>query len=311
MNHTFPARFDDYTAEDWQAWHALQRSKTIKANRELVEKLERMPVQSTRTTGSNRPGFTKQPTALLGQMGENLVTFWLESKGYTILERSDGYAPGQDLKVRDLLGNTLRVEVKTEAKDTGRTAVEVQQNGQPSGIITSRADLWVFVDTVNGKVGTVPRRNLLEFLKNTTIEPESPRGRGYDLFFAVPHTEFKRIPDAVLHDIQHEPLVWYGEDYAPHVWVLFVGDKPVAVASDNDQELKRFRVSLAADRPEDDPPGIQGRAVAFAREQLLRPHPNTLRLAAPPSPALIVGASSPFDSFSRVLGAYDLLKQDG
>ena len=61
---------------------------------------------------------------------------------------------GEDF-VRDMQDGNYKTEVKTERdkwKDTGNLAIEIRYNGEPSGISTTAAQLWVHNFSYNNKI---------------------------------------------------------------------------------------------------------------------------------------------------------------
>ena len=61
---------------------------------------------------------------------------------------------GEDF-VRDMQGGNTKIEVKTERdiwKNTGNIAIEIRYNGNPSGISTTGAQLWIHLLNYKGKV---------------------------------------------------------------------------------------------------------------------------------------------------------------
>ena len=61
---------------------------------------------------------------------------------------------GEDF-VRDMQGGNTKIEVKTERdiwKNTGNMAIEIRYNGNPSGISTTEAQLWVHNFSYNDEI---------------------------------------------------------------------------------------------------------------------------------------------------------------
>ncbi len=98
----------------------------------------------------------------IGDAGEVLVQQWFARQGWSV-KRRIGEAP-HDLSV---IG-TIEVKHDLLAPTSGNAAVEVSYRGQPSGIMTSRATLWVIVV---GDVGYFVRRPTLRSLaeRATTV----------------------------------------------------------------------------------------------------------------------------------------------
>jgi len=61
---------------------------------------------------------------------------------------------GEDF-VRDMQGGNTKIEVKTERdiwRNTGNMAIEIRYNGNPSGISTTEAQLWVHNFSYNDEI---------------------------------------------------------------------------------------------------------------------------------------------------------------
>jgi Holliday junction resolvase-like predicted endonuclease len=82
-----------------------------------------------------------------GQNGEDRVVHYLNLIGYKVIWRA---SKNKKFKFYDLIamneltGEVIKVEVKSERYSNDVLAVEVEYNSEPSGIHTSKADVFIY-----------------------------------------------------------------------------------------------------------------------------------------------------------------------
>lgn len=78
----------------------------------------------------------------VGKSGELVVAKDLSSMGYKCDQTTEKH--NYDLSATTKSGRLVRVEIKTDllAHRTGNVGLEYEQNGKPSGIITTESDIW-------------------------------------------------------------------------------------------------------------------------------------------------------------------------
>lgn len=97
----------------------------------------------------------------------------LEAKKYFDVaecKQSQGYFPDYDLDIRDSNGERTLVEVKADfmAHRTGNFAIEWQCNKKPSGLSSTKADVWTLFCVRDGKHDCyiIPVEELRELVKS-------------------------------------------------------------------------------------------------------------------------------------------------
>ena len=86
----------------------------------------------------------------IGKEGEAIVGRDLTDLGYMV-DRTEG-KHNYDIEITSKEARIIRVEVKTDliGHRTGNVGLEFEQNGKPSGIMTTESDMWVwFVKGLN------------------------------------------------------------------------------------------------------------------------------------------------------------------
>ena len=77
-----------------------------------------------------------------GLKGENLILKQIQKK-YPNAKKIDGYFKDYDIQIPEI---QKTVEIKTDfTTSTGNVFIEFTCNKKPSGILTTRADIWVYI----------------------------------------------------------------------------------------------------------------------------------------------------------------------
>jgi hypothetical protein len=79
--------------------------------------------------------------------GEEIEMILLEviKKKYPKAYKIDGYFKDYDLFVPEI-GKSIEVKYDEKSKETGNIVVEIEFNGKPSALSTTKADYWVWWD---------------------------------------------------------------------------------------------------------------------------------------------------------------------
>lgn len=89
--------------------------------------------------------------------------------------------------VAEVGGQTVTIEVKEDVrtKDTGNVVIECESRGKPSGIMTSKADFWVFRIHTN--------EGLLNLLYKIRDVKQAIRDRRFHNKRQMPHTDSNNV----------------------------------------------------------------------------------------------------------------------
>ena len=90
------------------------------------------------------PNYNFEDDLPIAKKTEAQITDWLVSKGLTFLEDCDDNR--YDVKMAYGAGNEVTIEIKEDftCERTGNVGVEVESWGRPSGLSTSKADMYLY-----------------------------------------------------------------------------------------------------------------------------------------------------------------------
>ena len=120
------------------------------------------------------------------QQGEDEVAKLLENKFKDFELKGFNHDNKCDI-VASVGGKEVTIEVKEDVrtKDTGNVVIECESRGKPSGIMTSKADFWVFrVHTEDG---------ILNLLFKTKQVKQAIRDRRFHNKRQMPHTDSNNV----------------------------------------------------------------------------------------------------------------------
>ncbi len=110
----------------------------------------------------------------VGKTYENKVLHIIQKK-YPKAYIIDGYCKEWDIYIPEL---EKGVEVKSDRKslDTGNIVIEIEFDGKPSALITTKADWWVIYDGIKYNWFTV--KNIKKCIKENNLRSKRFVGRG-------------------------------------------------------------------------------------------------------------------------------------
>jgi len=138
----------------------------------------------------SREHFIKQND--IGKAGEEVVAGFLEARGNTILEKAgNNYFPDYDLKILTKLGYELTFEVKTDTSKYANVAIEFKSRGKPSGIYSTKADMYAIYFESEGAVYVADTGRLrLWILENSPAIKKNTYNDSETFLFLIPKEKF-------------------------------------------------------------------------------------------------------------------------
>jgi hypothetical protein len=147
-----------------------------------------------------------------GQLGERIISKWLEKKGFEII----GFSDEKDYDIETLYkGQRILFEIKTDLYEyykkyiTNNLFIEVSYNGNPSGIMSSEADIFIYYMPLHNILYMTKIESLIKSIKEnpdkfcyTSLCGDGGRSNGYKLnrleygstFFEVRDIKLKEWP---------------------------------------------------------------------------------------------------------------------
>lgn len=138
----------------------------------------------------NRTHFDRQN--VIGTLGEDVVIDYMKSRGNTILERSQGYFPDWDVKIKNQNGAIQTIEVKTDTSTYPNLAIEYKSRNKPSGIYSTKADIYIIYSEKERVLYAARTADLrLWIAEHAPLQKKNTVNDSETYLFIIPKKEFE------------------------------------------------------------------------------------------------------------------------
>lgn len=114
-------------------------------------------------------------TKKIGNIGETRIMEMLNFIGYKDIELSEGYQPDYDIKCLDKCNSIVTIEVKTCMSSYPNIAIEFNSRGKPSGIYSTKADIFAVYREKSDIVYFGDTNKIREYIQCNDIETRENR----------------------------------------------------------------------------------------------------------------------------------------
>jgi hypothetical protein len=140
-------------------------------------------------------------TMKIGSIGETRIVEMLNFIGYEGVELSEGYQPDYDIKYIDKDNSISTIEVKTCMSHYPNIAIEFQSRGKPSGIYSTKADIFAVYRSISDVVYFGDTNKILEYIQSNDIKVRCNKRNNTDTkIYIIPESQWP------FHKIDLNPL---------------------------------------------------------------------------------------------------------